>query len=219
MLKLICWYAVLAPSGSEQITLLNTTAQVGPSARLHWLSCCLPTAPAVWYVRPGLLLTAPTPAKQDKRLEELPLYHELLQSFITKEVGPQHARGIAIVGQLSAVACTYFSTQRLLRNLLNQPHSAFPWLTQVNWWSTLSEKYTAEVQAQQDVFGGEYGEQAHTDFRCVCLPSVLAAPFHCLKPVPFLLIQSAALPHCTCPGTHFEVCMKDSTNLLSAGCA
>ena len=90
----------------------------GPSARLHWLSCCLHSAPAVWYVRPGLLLTAPTPAKQDKRLEELPLYHELLQSFITKEVGPQHARGIAVVGQLSAVACTYFSTQRLPRNLL-----------------------------------------------------------------------------------------------------
>lgn len=28
VLKLICWYAVLAPSGSEQITLLSTTAQV-----------------------------------------------------------------------------------------------------------------------------------------------------------------------------------------------
>ena len=42
---------------------------------------------------------------------------------------------------------------------------------QLVWWSTLSEKYTAEMQAQPGVFGGEYGERAHTDFRCVCLLS------------------------------------------------
>lgn len=37
---------------------------------------------------------------------------------------------------------------------------------QVVWWSTLSEKYQAEMEAQAGVFGGEYGEQAQTDFRC-----------------------------------------------------
>lgn len=39
---------------------------------------------------------------------------------------------------------------------------------QVVWWSTLSDKYQAEMQAQAGVFGGEYGEQVQTDFRCAC---------------------------------------------------
>ncbi len=57
VLKTICWYVVLAPAGSEQITLLNTTAA-------------------------------------DKRLDQLPLHNDLLQAFLTKEVGlfRQHLR-------------------------------------------------------------------------------------------------------------------------------
>ena len=47
-LKRICWYVALASTGTEQITLLETTAA-------------------------------------DKKLEQLPLYKELLQTFITKE--------------------------------------------------------------------------------------------------------------------------------------
>jgi hypothetical protein len=95
VLKLICWYAVLAPSGGEQITLLNTTAQV---CHLHGCFCaptlplCLPTAPAVLAWASWCLCFG---HEQDKRLEELPLYHDLLQSFTTKEVGPPHARGMA----------------------------------------------------------------------------------------------------------------------------
>lgn len=41
---------------------------------------------------------------------------------------------------------------------------------QVVWWSTLSEKYGEEMQAQSGIFAGEYGEQAQTDFRCVVIP-------------------------------------------------
>jgi len=41
---------------------------------------------------------------------------------------------------------------------------------QVVWWSTLSEKYGEEIQAQSGIFAGEYGEQAQTDFRCVEYP-------------------------------------------------
>lgn len=42
------------------------------------------------------------------------------------------------------------------------------------WWSTLSEKYREEMQAQSGVFGGEHGEQAQTDFRCSSLLSTSA---------------------------------------------
>ena len=49
VLKKIAWFVVLAPSSSDQITLLNTTAA-------------------------------------DKKLAELPLYKDLLSSFLTKEV-------------------------------------------------------------------------------------------------------------------------------------
>ena len=49
VLKKIAWFVVLAPSSSDQITLLNTTAT-------------------------------------DKKLAELPLYKDLLSSFLTKEV-------------------------------------------------------------------------------------------------------------------------------------
>ena len=38
-------------------------------------------------------------------------------------------------------------------------------LRQVVWWSTLSEKFREEVAAQSTVFGGEHGQQRHTDFR------------------------------------------------------
>ncbi len=55
VLKRICWYVVLASTGTEQITLLETTAA-------------------------------------DKKLEQLPQYKELLQTFITKEV---HSRSSA----------------------------------------------------------------------------------------------------------------------------
>lgn len=49
ILKKICWYVVLAPSSSDQITLLNLTAN-------------------------------------DKRLDQLPAYKDLLSAFTTKEV-------------------------------------------------------------------------------------------------------------------------------------
>lgn len=49
VLKKIAWFVVLAPSSSDQITLLNLTVA-------------------------------------DKKLAELPLYKDLLTSFLTKEV-------------------------------------------------------------------------------------------------------------------------------------
>lgn len=56
VLKKIAWFVVLAPSSSDQITLLNTTAA-------------------------------------DKKLTELPLYKDLLSSFLTKEVGERAGGG------------------------------------------------------------------------------------------------------------------------------
>lgn len=49
VLKAVCWYAVLAPPGSEQATLMNLTAA-------------------------------------DRRLDDMPLYKDLLTSFLTQEV-------------------------------------------------------------------------------------------------------------------------------------
>ncbi len=85
VLQKICWFVVLTPASSDQITLLQTTAA-------------------------------------DKKLQELPEYKELLQTFITKEVV---------------------------------------------FWDQLAEKYSKELSAQQEVFGGEHGEQRHKDFKYV----------------------------------------------------
>lgn len=83
VLRKVCWYAVLAPLGSEQTTLINLTVA-------------------------------------DRRLDDLQSHKELLCSFTTQEV---------------------------------------------LWWSTLSQKYKAEMESQADIFSGPYGEKAQADFR------------------------------------------------------
>ena len=76
MLKKIAWFVVLAPSSSDQITLLNTTAA-------------------------------------DKKLAELPLYKDLLSSFLTKEVCNTPSKyGVATGPPLRSPVCV------LLRSLV-----------------------------------------------------------------------------------------------------
>lgn len=203
VLKLICWYAVLAPSGSEQITLLNTTAQVSAVCKAAQASLLPACSSCCWYVwRHGCLLTAPTSAQQDKRLEELPLYDDLLQSFITKEVGLQNISGVTNCRPAACCGLNLWCTPRVVCDLLDQTSRCLA-LADVGELVVHSQRkvHSGDAGAARRLWRGVWRAGAHRLQVCMPAGSPWRSLVRCTRPAPSCSVPTCSHRHSsTCPG-------------------
>lgn len=143
ILKKICWYSVLAPHGSDQVSCFAAQQGFYPSTLVRCqlvvksISCALQhfkLCRDLTHVPLCCQVTLLQATAGDKKLAELPAYKELLSTFTTQEARPHaHAplicctmRNERIAQDCQQLAVAGIWLPRILRGLLYLHHARYP---------------------------------------------------------------------------------------------